>query len=100
MKNNICKFNQTRSSDLICTDFVYEVALAQSTGSTAREHVLGMVDAGTGALSCEGKSHPLSKGTVFFVPRGARYAIAGDAGLTYFYICKCCFPYAHLLPPL
>ena len=87
MDNNICKFNQTRSSDLICTDFVYEVAQAQATGSLAREFVLGMVDAGTGELSCEGKSLPLSTGTVFFVPRGTRYAIAGDAGLTYFYIC-------------
>lgn len=87
MENNICKFNQTRSSDLICTDFVYEVAQAQATGSTAREFVLGMVDTGEGTLSCEGKSCALFQGSLFFVPRGARYSIAGDAGLTYFYIC-------------
>ncbi len=86
MENNICKFNQTRSSDLICTDFVYEVAQAQATGSTAQQYVLGMVDQGTGALSCEGKSVPLACGAVFFVPRGARYSIAGE-NITYFYIC-------------
>ena len=86
MENNICKFNQTRSSDLICTDFVYEVAQAQATGSTAQQYVLGMVDKGVGALSCEGKSYPLAYGTAFFVPRGARYTVAGE-DLTYFYIC-------------
>lgn len=87
MENNICKFSQATSSDLICTDFVYEVAKAQATGSTARAFVLGMVDAGAGTLSCEGKNCPLPTGTVFFVPRGVRYSIAGDAELTYFYIC-------------
>ena len=86
MENNICKFNQTRSSDLICTDFVYEVAQAQATGSTAQQYVLGMVDQGSGTLSCERESFPLARGTLFFVPRGARYSIAG-AGITYFYIC-------------
>lgn len=86
MENNICKFNQTRSSDLICTDFVYEVAQAQATGSTAQQYVLGVVDHGEGTLSCEGKSIALAVGTAFFVPRGARYTVAGDEGLTYFYI--------------
>ena len=86
MENNICKFNQTRSSDLICTDFVYEVAQAQATGSTAQQYVLGMVDQGEGTLSCEGKSLPLAVGTAFFVPRGVRYTVAGE-GITYFYIC-------------
>lgn len=86
MENNICKFNQTRSSDLICTDFVYEVAQAQATGSTAQQYVLGMVDQGVGTLSCEGKTYPLDYGTAFFVPRDARYTVAGE-GLTYFYIC-------------
>ena len=87
MEKNICKFNQTRSSDLICTDFVYEVAKAQATGSNAREFVLGMVDAGEGVLACEGKSCSLVRGTLFFVPRGAHYTITGDAALSYFYIC-------------
>ena len=87
MEKNICKFNQTRSSDLICTDFVYEVALAQATGSLAREFVLGMVDAGAGTLSCEGKCYPIARGTIFFVPRGTHYAVTGEAGLSYFYIC-------------
>ena len=86
MEKNICKFNEVRSSDLICTDFVYEVAQAQATGSTARQYVLGMVDQGAGTLSCEGKSLPLAYGSAFFVPRGARYTVAGDAGFTYFYI--------------
>ena len=87
MEKNICKFNQTRSSDLICTDFVYEVAQAQAAGSTAREFVLGMVDGGTGVLACEGRSCPLPMGTVFFVPRGAHYTLSGEVGLTYFYVC-------------
>ena len=87
MENNICKFNQNRSSDLICTDFVYEVALSQATGSTAREFVLGMVDGGAGVLSCEGRSCPLTRGAIFFVPRGAHYTLTGEAGLTYFYVC-------------
>ncbi len=86
MENNICKFNQTRSSDLICTDFVYEVAQAQATGSTAQQYVLGMVEKGTGVLACENKSLMLGYGTAFFVPRGARYTIAGE-DITYFYIC-------------
>lgn len=87
MEKNICKFNQDKSSDLICTDFVYEVAQAQATGSTAHQYVLGMVDQGTGTLCCEGKHCPLACGTLFFVPRGKQYTVAGDAQLSYFYIC-------------
>ena len=87
MEHNICKFNQARSSDLICTDFVYELNRAQSAGSAARQHVLGMADRGAGTLSHEGKCLPLTAGTLFFVPRGAHYAITGDEGLSYFYIC-------------
>ena len=89
MGRNVCRFTQTRSSDLNCTDFVYEVAQAQATGSTAHEYVLGMVARGAGTLSCEGKSEQLDYGTIFFVPRGKRYAIAGNAELSYFYICFC-----------
>ncbi len=87
MEKNICKFNQTRSSDLICTDFVYEADLAQAAGTTADKYVLGMVDKGAGELSCAGSTHPLTHGTLFFVPRGARYAITGEVSLSYFYIC-------------
>ena len=87
MEKNICKFNQDKSSDLICTDFVYEVAQAQAMGSTAHQHVLGMVDKGAGTLCCEGKQCALGCGTLFFVPRGKQYAIAGDVQLSYFYIC-------------
>ena len=87
MGRNICKFTETRSSDLICTDFVYELDRAQSTGSTAQQYVLGMVDKGTGELSCEGRVLPLQGGTLFFVPRGMRYAVTGDESLSYFYIC-------------
>lgn len=86
MERNICKFNEIRSSDLICTDFVYETAQAQATGSTAQQFVLGLVHQGKGALSCEGKCLSLAAGTVFFVPRGARYSIAGE-DISYFYIC-------------
>ena len=87
MENNICKFNQDKSSDLICTDFVYEVAQAQATGSSAHQYVLGMADQGTGELSCEGKRVQLRQGTLFFVPRGSRYSVAGDEAFSYFYIC-------------
>lgn len=87
MEKNICKFNQDKSSDLICTDFVYELAQAQATGSTAHQYVLGMTDKGTGELSCEGRSCSLTRGAIFFVPRGKHYTITGDADLSYFYIC-------------
>lgn len=87
MDKNICKFNQDKSSDLICTDFVYELAQAQATGSMAHQHVLGMVDKGAATLCCEGKSLPLCCGTLFFVPRGKQYAITGGTELSYFYIC-------------
>ena len=87
MEKNICKFNEVRSSDLICTDFVYEADLAQAAGSTARHDVLGMVEKGSGTLTSAGESHPLARGTLFFLPRGAHYAITGDKGLSYFYIC-------------
>ena len=87
MGRNVCKFTEVRSSDLICTDFVYELDRAQATGSMARQYVLGMVDAGTGTLTCAEKSLPLTAGTLFFVPRDVRYTVAGEEGLSYFYIC-------------
>lgn len=83
--NNICKFNPVRSSDLICTNFIFETNCCQRVPAKAEQHLVGLVTAGEGVLSISGQSHNLSVGTLFFVPRFELFSIEG-ADLAYYYI--------------
>lgn len=83
--NNICKFNPVRSSDLICTNFIFEANCCQRVPSKTEQHLVGLITAGEGVLSISGLEHSLTAGTLFLVPRFETFSIDGT-DLTYYYI--------------
>ncbi len=85
-KYNICKFNSNRSSDLVCENFIYESNLAQSAGVRAENYVINIVINGDGTLNVNGKSYPISKGTVFFILKSESFSVTSDTSLAYSYI--------------
>jgi len=83
---NICKFSDIKSSDLICTDFVYENTNAQSKKTYTDKYILGFIDSGSGILSQGAGEFKLYKGCAFFVKKDSHFSITGEVGLAYFYI--------------
>lgn len=83
---SVCKFNITRSSDLICENFIREANRMQACGVTAKHRAVHLVAEGEGALVREGRTYPLTRGTLFFVEEGERFSVVGNDALVYFYI--------------
>jgi AraC-like DNA-binding protein len=86
MSSNICKFNFTRSSDLVCHDFVLETQRARADALQSDRFVLGLCVGGEGELIKNGGRYPLRVGTAFCVLRSERYAVDGGEGLEYCYV--------------
>ena len=86
VSNNICKISYVRSSDLICTNFVYEETDIQSNTTLTDKYILGFVVEGKGELDQDGKIHAISKGDAFFVRKNLPFRIKREERLTYFYI--------------
>lgn len=87
MKNeSVCKFSPSRSSDLICINFIKETAQAQASGVQAKHHALHLVICGTGVFSVDGKEREIARGSLFFVRAGECFSVRGDEDLSYFYI--------------
>lgn len=82
---NICKFNPVQSSDLNCTDFVYEQNNCQAETAKSGKYALHLVSEGEGKLECDGISHIVSPGTLFFIEKNECFSISGE-GLKYYYI--------------
>lgn len=84
--NNICKFSNMKSSDLICTQFVYETENTQSQKSYTDRYILGFVAQGDGLICQNVHELKINKGTVFFIEKDTYFSIKGDNGFAYFYI--------------
>lgn len=84
--NNICRFNNVISSDLICTNFVYEETEAQIERTVADKYILGFVVKGKGVLNQNDQKYTISKGDAFFVKKNACFNINENEELAYFYI--------------
>ena len=84
---NICKFNSSRSSDLICTNFIFEANNGLSGTCRSDYHMLGLVTNGTGALRFGDLSVALQQGALFYVPRFEAYCVESAQELQYYYIC-------------
>lgn len=88
MKNsNICRFNPSRSSDLICEHFIFETNKAQSEPVTASGHVMNIVIKGNGILRTKGAEYPIAEGTIFFILKNEIFSVASDSEFEYSYIC-------------
>ena len=87
MRNeSVCKFSPSRSSDLICINFIRESKQAQAGGVCAKHNALHLVLSGSGVFSLGGRETEISCGTLFFVREGERFSVVGDDALEYFYI--------------
>lgn len=84
--NNICKFNLNRSSDLVCSDFVYETMNTLAQERLSDKYLLGLVISGEGRLVKRDKSFDLNDGSLFFVHRDECFQIDGQNGFEYCYI--------------
>lgn len=84
--SNICKFNPSRSSDLICENFILETDNTQSVPVSAESYVMNIVVKGSGSLNVKGNTYALTEGTVFFVFRGETFTVTSDGELEYSYI--------------
>lgn len=85
-ENNICKFSNIKSSDLICTQFVYETKNTQSLPSYTDGYILGFATSGSGILHRNETETKIDKGFLFFVEKNENFSIKGEADFTYFYI--------------
>ncbi len=83
---DICKISVVRSSDLVCTNLVYEVTDVQSTLTHTEEYKFGFVLNGTGTLTQNKKSHPISQGDAFIVFKNSNFNITQNGDLKYFYV--------------
>ena len=75
---NVCKFNPIKSSDLNCSDFVYEQNNNQSILKASEKHALHLVVDGVGQFECNEKSYEIAKGTLFFVEKNDIFSISGE----------------------
>lgn len=85
-QTNVCKFSLHRSSDLICTNFIYETQQGQATAGRTKEYLVGLVAGGEGVLHWDTQRHSLVPGDLFFLPPSVSFSVAGPS-LSYFYIC-------------
>ncbi|MBR5439875.1 MAG: AraC family transcriptional regulator [Clostridia bacterium] len=84
--NDICKISIVRSSDLVCSNFVYEVTDIQSKNTRTENYVFGYVVEGNGTIVNFNNSLPLSEGDAFFIQKNTTFSILQDGNLKYFYI--------------
>ena len=89
MKDTICIFNDRRSGDLICTDFVYETGTVQENTVHHDSHILGIIEGDGGTLFAGGREYLVATGDVFFVPQNLSYRFRFDGEVAYYYIVFC-----------
>ncbi len=85
--NTVCKFNEFRSSDLVCTVFVYETTDVQSRETTLPHYLLGFVVEGTASLFVGSSVYAVEAGDIFFVRKNTLFRLEISAGGSYFYVC-------------
>ena len=83
---NVCKFNPSRASDLICTNFVRETQGSQSSPQHASRHALHLVLNGKGVLTLNGRQREIARGDLFFVCENQDFSITSEEALDYCYI--------------
>lgn len=84
MYQNICKFNPSSSSDLVCTCFVLERCDVAQEERICTEHTVYLVMSGLGRVALGGRWHPIETGDLFFACKGERIAIElGDMEYAY-----------------
>ena len=86
IENNICRFSEVISGDLICSDFVYEKNAAQANETFTKKYILALVTGGSGVLSYGEGCYPITAGNAFFISQNSYFSVAETDSLAYFYI--------------
>lgn len=86
ISENICKFSESRSGDLICEGFIKETENSQAKQCTAAHNAMHLVYEGSGVCMRGERTFPIARGTLFFVMEGERFSVRSEEGLKYFYI--------------
>ena len=80
---NICQFNTFKSSDLVCSRFVYECTDQQSQEVVADSDGIYLAVKGTVSVRVEGNTYPLRVGTLFFIRKQERFSVVSEQDLGY-----------------
>ena len=83
---SICRFNFNHSSDLVCTNFVFEKSKVGESARVAECYKAILVASGKGEALCGAVRFQVEPGTLFFVLRGENYAVSGSDDLADLYI--------------
>ena len=84
--STICRFGGTRSSDLICTNLVYETTDIQSQKTFTDQYKMGFVVQGSAQVEQGGRRWQIVRGDAFFLPKNSYFTIRGEDNLAYFYV--------------
>ena len=77
-KENICRFNEYASSDLVCTNFVLETGAAQSKPTKAEKYALHIITQSGGVFTVNDEKFDVIRGDMFFVCKGDSFAVCGE----------------------
>lgn len=86
-ENPICKFSELRSSDLVCTDFVYETTDVQKTDTILSRYMLGFVAKGGVSLNVGASTYSMTAGELFLIRKNTSFRIVMEEESSYFYVC-------------
>lgn len=84
--NNICKFSNVCSSDLVCSNFIYEETDIQSKPTYTDNYIMGFIVGGCGILNQNDGKFIISKGDAFFIQKNSNFSIEKEDNIVYFYI--------------
>ena len=84
--DDICKFSVIRSSDLACSNFIYEVTDVQSKSTFTENYVFGFIVESGATIIENNNHHVLVKGDAFLLQKNTTFKIVGDENLKYFYV--------------
>ena len=84
--DNICQFNNLRSSDLICEHLVYEKNNMQSKPTFTSQYIMGFITEGKCKIIQNNNTYSAKAGHAFFITKNSRFSIKGDDSLKYLYV--------------
>lgn len=86
MRDTVCKFNESISNTVNCTQFIYETGNIQSTSVKAATHLVGIILKGNGCITINGNTEEVCPGDIYAIKKGCDFSIRLDEDMAYSYI--------------
>ncbi len=86
MKDNVCRFNESISNAVNCTQFIYETSDIQSSPIKAASHILGIILQGNGSITLDGVVCDVCAGDIYVIKKGCVFSIKLDGDMAYSYV--------------